>query len=281
MPRQSPMAACFTTRLHAVGSWSGFNPLPPPLSSSRALSRAITQPDEPKQWLSIKPKNRAPNLTRHNSKHCCPRATLTKIKITAHKLLTIKTVALVFHHRCSQGTYFAHAKNVPTFSPIPVTLIPCILEEVCLNRTASKPTADEDGEEPETRRQYILVWMGPEKRGFRESRLLENLNRMVAETQEQALPTCTQALQENLCQVLTRLEAANHMSQRIQQRELEAQQSPGLQAHAERHRAEWEEFSKEQGRKKEAVEEEHAKAVGRLSAQYSEMAKGLTRFSHF
>ncbi|XP_006634641.2 biogenesis of lysosome-related organelles complex 1 subunit 5 isoform X1 [Lepisosteus oculatus] len=120
-----------------------------------------------------------------------------------------------------------------------------------------------------------------EKRGFRESRLLENLNRMVAETQEQALPTCTQALQEDLRQVLARLEAANHMTQRIQQRELEAQQSPGLQAHAERHRAEWEEFLKEQGRKKEAVEEEHAKAVGRLSAQYSEMAKGLTRFSHF
>nr|XP_015210279.1 PREDICTED: biogenesis of lysosome-related organelles complex 1 subunit 5 isoform X2 [Lepisosteus oculatus] len=64
-----------------------------------------------------------------------------------------------------------------------------------------------------------------EKRGFRESRLLENLNRMVAETQEQALPTCTQALQEDLRQVLARLEAANHMTQRIQQRELEAQQS--------------------------------------------------------
>ncbi|KAI1888984.1 hypothetical protein AGOR_G00174390 [Albula goreensis] len=120
-----------------------------------------------------------------------------------------------------------------------------------------------------------------EKRGFRENRLLENLNKMVMETNEQAVPKCSDTMHEHLCEALTRLEAANHMAQRIQQRGLEAQQSTRLQACMARRKVDWEEFMKEQGRNKVEVDEEHAKAVGRLSTRYSEMKKDLAKFSHF
>ncbi|KAJ8374903.1 hypothetical protein SKAU_G00054830 [Synaphobranchus kaupii] len=120
-----------------------------------------------------------------------------------------------------------------------------------------------------------------EKRGFREKRLLENLNKMVTEMNEQVVPKCTETMHEHLCEALTRLEAANHMAQRIQQRELEAQQSTRMQTCADRRKADWEEFMKEQARLKVEVEEEHAKAVGRLSTQYSEMKKDLAKFSRF
>ncbi|XP_056155675.1 biogenesis of lysosome-related organelles complex 1 subunit 5 [Lampris incognitus] len=119
-----------------------------------------------------------------------------------------------------------------------------------------------------------------EKRGNRESRLLDNINKMVMETNE-ALPNCSEGMHEHLCDVITRLEAANHMAQRIQQRELEGNQNTQLQASIERHKEEWEEFLKEQQRLKEEVDEEHAKAVGRLSAQYSEMRKDLKKSSPF
>lgn len=49
----------------------------------------------------------------------------------------------------------------------------------------------------------------------------------------------------------------------------------------EKRQADWEDFLKEQARLKEAVDEEHVKAVGRLSTQYSEMKKDLDKFSHF
>ncbi|KAI4887869.1 hypothetical protein NFI96_015092 [Prochilodus magdalenae] len=120
-----------------------------------------------------------------------------------------------------------------------------------------------------------------EKRGFRECRLLENLNKMVADTNDQVLPKCMDSMQDNLCDIFTRLEAANHMTQRIQQRELEAQNSTHLQESMERRKEDWEEFLKEQARLKEELDEEHAKAVGRLSTQYSEMKKDLAKFSHF
>lgn len=45
-----------------------------------------------------------------------------------------------------------------------------------------------------------------EKRGFRECRLLENLSKMVVETNEQALPNCSETMDQNLLQVLTRCE---------------------------------------------------------------------------
>ncbi|KAK9527920.1 hypothetical protein VZT92_014436 [Zoarces viviparus] len=115
-----------------------------------------------------------------------------------------------------------------------------------------------------------------EKRGHRESRLLENLNKIVPETNEQMLPTDFVGL---LSDVVKRLEAAKHMAERVQQRELEAHQSTQLQGNMERLKDEWAEFLKEQQRLKQEVDEEHAKAVGQLSTQYSEKKKDLTRFS--
>ncbi|KAM4606756.1 biogenesis of lysosome-related organelles complex 1 subunit 5 [Polymixia lowei] len=114
-----------------------------------------------------------------------------------------------------------------------------------------------------------------EKRGYREVRLLENINKMVVEANEQVLPKCSEGMHKHLLDVLTRLEAANHMAHRVQQRELEAHQSTQLLASIERRKEEWEEFLREQQRLKEEVDEEHAKAVGRLSTQYSEMKKDL------
>ncbi|XP_037613430.1 biogenesis of lysosome-related organelles complex 1 subunit 5 [Sebastes umbrosus] len=115
-----------------------------------------------------------------------------------------------------------------------------------------------------------------EKRGHRESRLLENLNKMVPETNEQMLPTDLEGMMSD---VVTRLEAANHMAERVQQRGLEAQQSTQLQGNMERLKDEWAEFLKEQQRLKQEVDEEHAKAVGQLSTQYSEKKKDLTKLS--
>uniref|UniRef100_A0A8C1RTV5 Biogenesis of lysosome-related organelles complex 1 subunit 5 n=1 Tax=Cyprinus carpio TaxID=7962 RepID=A0A8C1RTV5_CYPCA len=120
-----------------------------------------------------------------------------------------------------------------------------------------------------------------EKRAFRECRLLENLNKMTSDTNEYDLPRCTESMHEKLSDALTRLEAANHMAQRIQQRELEAEQNTHLQVSAERRKQDWEEFLKEQSRLKEEVDEEHAKAVGRLSAQYNDMKKDLAKYSSF
>uniref|UniRef100_UPI0037E8AB0A biogenesis of lysosome-related organelles complex 1 subunit 5 n=1 Tax=Semicossyphus pulcher TaxID=241346 RepID=UPI0037E8AB0A len=117
-----------------------------------------------------------------------------------------------------------------------------------------------------------------EKRGHRESRLLENLNKMVMESNEQMLPTNLESITQQLSDVAKRLEAANHMVERVQQRELEAQQSTQLQGNMERLKEEWAEFLKEQQRLKEDVDEEHAKAVGHLSTQYSEMKRELTKF---
>ncbi|KAI9542783.1 hypothetical protein NQZ68_016086 [Dissostichus eleginoides] len=115
-----------------------------------------------------------------------------------------------------------------------------------------------------------------EKRGHRESRLLENLNKIVTETNEQMLPTDLEGMLSN---VFTRLDAANHMAERVQQRELEAQQSTQLQGSMERLKEEWAEFLKEQQRLKEEVDEEHAKAVGQLSTTYNEKKNDLTKFS--
>lgn len=115
-----------------------------------------------------------------------------------------------------------------------------------------------------------------EKRGHRESRLLENLNKIVTETNEQMLPTDLEGMLSN---VFTRLDAANHMAERVQQRELEAQQSTQLQGSMERLKEEWAEFLKEQQRLKEEVDEEHAKAVVQLSTTYNEKKKDLTKFS--
>ncbi|XP_008276173.1 biogenesis of lysosome-related organelles complex 1 subunit 5 [Stegastes partitus] len=118
-----------------------------------------------------------------------------------------------------------------------------------------------------------------EKRGHREGRLLENLDKMVVETNEQMVPTNLEDITKQLSDVVKRLDAANHMAERVQQRELEAQQSAQLQANMEQLKGEWAEFLKEQQRLKEEVDEEHAKAVGQLSAKYNEKKKELAQFS--
>lgn len=122
-----------------------------------------------------------------------------------------------------------------------------------------------------------LVREFEEKRGHRESRLLENLNKMVLETNEQMLDTNLDGINQQLLDVTKRLEAAKHMAERVQQRELEAQQSTQLQANMDCLKDEWAEFLKEQQRLKEEVDEEQAKAVEELHTQYAEMKKDLTK----
>ncbi|XP_062235976.1 biogenesis of lysosome-related organelles complex 1 subunit 5 [Platichthys flesus] len=119
-----------------------------------------------------------------------------------------------------------------------------------------------------------------EKRGHRESRLLESLNKMVVEANDQMQHTNLEAVNQDLMSNLTkRLEAAKHMADRVQQRELEAQQSNQMQLNMERLKEEWADFLKEQQRLKEEVDEEHAKAVGQLSTHYSEKKMDLAKFS--
>lgn len=56
-------------------------------------------------------------------------------------------------------------------------------------------------------------------------------------------------------------------------------QSTKLQANMEQLKEEWADFLKEQQRLKEEVDEEHAKAVGELSAQYNEKKKDLAKLA--
>ncbi|KAJ0059651.1 hypothetical protein NL108_009154, partial [Boleophthalmus pectinirostris] len=63
-----------------------------------------------------------------------------------------------------------------------------------------------------------------EKRGHRESRLLDNLNKSVTETNEQLQNSSSEDIKQQLADVIAQLGAANHVAQRIQQRELEGQQ---------------------------------------------------------
>ncbi|XP_061614275.1 biogenesis of lysosome-related organelles complex 1 subunit 5 isoform X2 [Phyllopteryx taeniolatus] len=116
-----------------------------------------------------------------------------------------------------------------------------------------------------------------EKRAHRESRQLESLSKVVQEANEQVLPSDLEGMKQQLSDVIARLRAANHMAERIQQRELEAQQSSQLQENMERMKDEWADFLKEQQRWKEEVSEEHAKAVGQVSTQYSEKKKDLDK----
>ncbi|CAL1596759.1 unnamed protein product [Knipowitschia caucasica] len=116
-----------------------------------------------------------------------------------------------------------------------------------------------------------------EKRGHRESRLLDNLNKSVTETNEQLQNTSSEDIKQQLSDVIARLGAANHVAQRIQQRELEEQQGKQLQQNMEHLKEDWAEFLKEQQRLKEEVDEEHAKSVGEISAKYNEMKKDLEK----
>lgn len=118
-----------------------------------------------------------------------------------------------------------------------------------------------------------------EKRGYRESRLLENINKSVLEANEQMPPANSEDMNQQLSEVIKRLAAAHHMAERVQQRELEAQQGTQLKANMEQLKEDWAEFLKEQQRLKEEVDEEHARAVGQLSAKYSEKKKELAKFT--
>uniref|UniRef100_A0A8C8CI38 Biogenesis of lysosome-related organelles complex 1 subunit 5 n=1 Tax=Oncorhynchus tshawytscha TaxID=74940 RepID=A0A8C8CI38_ONCTS len=93
---------------------------------------------------------------------------------------------------------------------------------------------------------------------LRESRFLDNLNKMVVETNEQSLPKCSEHMHKHLCEALTRLEDGNYTSQRIHTQ---------LQVTIDR--------------QKEEVDEEHTKDIGRLSIMYCDMKKDLAKFSHF
>ncbi|XP_020781378.1 biogenesis of lysosome-related organelles complex 1 subunit 5 [Boleophthalmus pectinirostris] len=116
-----------------------------------------------------------------------------------------------------------------------------------------------------------------EKRGHRESRLLDNLNKSVTETNEQLQNSSSEDIKQQLADVIAQLGAANHVAQRIQQRELEGQQNKQLKENMEYLKEEWAEFLKEQQRLKEEVDEDHAKAVGEISAKYNEMKKDLDK----
>uniref|UniRef100_A0A673JDB0 Biogenesis of lysosome-related organelles complex 1 subunit 5 n=1 Tax=Sinocyclocheilus rhinocerous TaxID=307959 RepID=A0A673JDB0_9TELE len=110
-----------------------------------------------------------------------------------------------------------------------------------------------------------------EKRAFRECRLLENLNKMTSDTNEHDLPRCTESMHEKLCDLM--IICILYVDVCVQ--------NTHLQVCAERRKQNWEEFLKEQSRLKEEVDEEHAKAVGRLSAQYNDMKKDLAKYSSF
>ncbi|XP_023806095.1 biogenesis of lysosome-related organelles complex 1 subunit 5 [Oryzias latipes] len=118
-----------------------------------------------------------------------------------------------------------------------------------------------------------------EKRGNRESRLLENLNKMVREANDQIESMNLEETNQQLSDIIKRLEAANHVAERVQQRELEAQKGSQLQANMEKLKEDWSEFLKEQQVLKEEVDEEHAKAVGELGTRFSEKKKDLAQYS--
>ncbi|XP_068200115.1 biogenesis of lysosome-related organelles complex 1 subunit 5 [Antennarius striatus] len=117
-----------------------------------------------------------------------------------------------------------------------------------------------------------------EKRGHREGRLLENLNKLVLETNEHMQPIHFEDINRKLCAITKKLEAANHMAERVQQRELESQQSAQLQANMECLKDQWAEFLKKQQRLKEEVDEEYVKAAEQLRMKYHDSEKGLTKF---
>ncbi|XP_004388995.1 biogenesis of lysosome-related organelles complex 1 subunit 5 [Trichechus manatus latirostris] len=122
-----------------------------------------------------------------------------------------------------------------------------------------------------------------EKRGLREMRVLKNLKNMIHETNKHTLPKCREAMQDNLNEVLQRLQAANHSVCRLQQKEQEQKKlySDHLLASENQHITQWEDFMREQHSKRAEVDEEHRKAMERLKEQYAEMEKDLAKFSTF
>ncbi|NWW51992.1 BL1S5 protein, partial [Pedionomus torquatus] len=122
-----------------------------------------------------------------------------------------------------------------------------------------------------------------EKRGLRELRVLENLKNTIFNTNEHVLPKCEQAMHNNLNETIKRLQAANSMIHRLQEREHELRklQADKLTAREEKCVAHCEELMKEQQSKRAEVDEEHRKAMERLREQYSEMEKELAKHVSF
>ncbi|NXI56769.1 BL1S5 protein, partial [Chloroceryle aenea] len=122
-----------------------------------------------------------------------------------------------------------------------------------------------------------------EKRGLRELRVLENLKSTILATKEHVLPTCEQAMQDHLREACERLQAANARIHRLREREHEERklQADKLLAGKEKRVAQWEEFMREQQKKRAEVDEEHRKAMERLREQYSQMEKELTKYGSF
>lgn len=122
-----------------------------------------------------------------------------------------------------------------------------------------------------------------EKRGLREMRVLENLRNMIHETNEHTLPKCRETMQDNLNQVLQRLQAATDSVCRLQEREQERKKiyNDHLLANEKQRIIQWEDFLKEQHNKQAEMDEEHRKAMERLKEQYAEMEKDLAKFSTF
>ncbi|XP_037679255.1 biogenesis of lysosome-related organelles complex 1 subunit 5-like [Choloepus didactylus] len=111
-----------------------------------------------------------------------------------------------------------------------------------------------------------------EKCSLQEMRVLENLKNMIHKTNEQTLPKCGETVQDNINQVLQRLQAANHSVCRLQQREQEQRKSPKIHsehliASEKQHAIQWEDFTKEQHNKQAEVDKEHKKAMERLKGQ--------------
>ncbi|XP_048386090.1 biogenesis of lysosome-related organelles complex 1 subunit 5 isoform X2 [Stegostoma tigrinum] len=120
-----------------------------------------------------------------------------------------------------------------------------------------------------------------EKRGFREQRGLAGVNNLIIELNDRVLPQTCESMNSNLPSVLAKLEAAKQITNRIQQREQEADQKDRLQAIRERRKAEWEAFVIEQRRKSAEVEEEHVKTVEWVKEQYVRMEEDLAKFRTF
>ncbi|NXI43757.1 BL1S5 protein, partial [Galbula dea] len=122
-----------------------------------------------------------------------------------------------------------------------------------------------------------------EKRGLRELRVLENLKNTILETNDHVLPTCEQAMHDKLQEAFKRLQAANDMIHKVQEREHEERklQAEKLMAREEKRVAHWEAFLKEQETKRAEVDEEHRRAMERLKEQYSEMEKELAKYVSF
>lgn len=118
-----------------------------------------------------------------------------------------------------------------------------------------------------------------EKRGFREERGLENVDSTIKEFITHSFPDVCEDLGSSIPTVLPRLEAAIQITNRIQQKEQEADQSDRLQASRERRKAEWEAFVKEQHHKAAEVEADHTKAAEWLKQQYASMEKDLAKFT--